>query len=109
ALARRGARAHLHAWRLVALHAADRHESALHVREFPGLEVEHAAPLHVLRRGVRHLAGRRASLAADAAPQIRDHGPARHMKFALRLMPPSPPTRARDPRRIPWHRSDRAT
>src|SRR5512145_273685 len=80
-LARSGARAHVHARRVVAVHAAHRHERALHIRILADLEVDHAPPLHAGRRRIRLLARRRARLAADAAAQIRDHGPARHAAF----------------------------
>src|SRR5690606_5982127 len=78
ALARRGTRTHLQARRVVAMHAARRHERALHVRKLAHLQVEHLAPLHARRGRVGVLAGRGAGLAPDAALQVRHHHPARH-------------------------------
>ena len=76
ALLRRGRRAHVLARRIAAVHAADRHEDAPHVRELAGLDVEHLAPLHARRRRVRVLARRGARLAADAPAQVHGHRPA---------------------------------
>ena len=78
ALARRRARADMHAGRIGAMLAADRHEDAGYVRITAGLEVEHLAPFHRRRGGVGVPAGRRAGLATDAAFQIRHHAPACH-------------------------------
>ena len=86
ALARGGRRTHAHAGRLVAMHAAHRHEDALHLGIFADFHVEHAPPLHAGRRRVGLFARGGAGLAADAAPEVGDHGPAGHSR---------PPARAR--------------
>ncbi len=78
ALLRRGGRADVHAGRIVAVLAADRHERAAHVRVFAEFHVEHAPPLDARRRRVGVAARRGARLAADAAAQVGNHGPARH-------------------------------
>ncbi|BAE50820.1 hypothetical protein amb2016 [Paramagnetospirillum magneticum AMB-1] len=78
ALAGGGRRTDLHAGRLVAMLAAGGQEDAPHVGVLPGLDVEDLAPLHAGRRGVGFLAGCRAGLAADAAPQVGDHHIAGH-------------------------------
>src|SRR5487761_2093622 len=51
-----GGWAHVHARRLVAMHAADRHENTLYRRVLAHFHVEHAPPLHVRRRRVGLLA-----------------------------------------------------
>ncbi len=56
------------------MHARDRQEGAVDVGKFAAFDIEHAAPLHARRRGVGALAGGRAGLAADAAPQVDHHG-----------------------------------
>src|SRR5262249_31055356 len=50
--ARRGRRAHMHAWRIVAVLTADGHEGATDLRIASSLDVEHLAPLHRWRGGV---------------------------------------------------------
>ena len=86
ALARRGRRADMHAGRVGAVLAADRHKGAVDVRERAGLDIEHLAPLHRRRRGVGMPAGRRAGLAADATLEIGHHGPARHGAASSRVI-----------------------
>ena len=86
ALARRGGRTDMHAGRVGAVLAADRHEGALHIRERAGFDVEHLAPLHRRRGGVGMPAGRGAGLAADAALEIGDHRPAGHVAPARRVI-----------------------
>ena len=86
ALARRGRRTDMHAGRIGAVLAADRHEGALDVGERAGLDVEHLAPLHRRRRGVGMPAGRGAGLAADAALEIGDHRPAGHVAASSRVI-----------------------
>ena len=78
ALARRRRRADMHAGRIGAVLAADRHKGAADIRIRAGLDVEHLAPLHRRRGGVGVPAGRRAGLAADAALEVGDHRPAGH-------------------------------
>ena len=75
ALAGRRRRADLHARRLRAVHAADRHEDALDARIFADLEIAYAPPLHRRRRHVGMLAGHRAGVAPDALLDIYDHAP----------------------------------
>jgi len=75
-------RTDVHAGRVGAMHAADRHEGAADVGVFADLEIEDAAPLHGGRRRVGVFAGGRAGLAADAAPEIGDHAPAGHRRFS---------------------------
>src|SRR5487761_2469704 len=75
----------MHARRLVAMHAADRHENTLYRRVLAHFHVEHAPPLHVRRRRVGLLARGRTGLAADAAAQVRDHGPAGHFPPPVRF------------------------
>src|SRR5450759_1641257 len=84
-LAGGGGRAHVHARRVVAMHAADRHEDTFHRRVLAHFHVEHAPPLHPRRGRVGLPARSGASLAADAAAQVRDHGPAGHFLSPARF------------------------
>ncbi len=86
ALARRGGRTNMHAGRVGAVLAADRHKGALHIRERAGFDVEHRAPLHRRRGGVGMPAGRGAGLAPDATLEIGDHRPAGHVAPARRVI-----------------------
>ena len=85
ALARRGRRTNMHAGRVGAVLAADRHKGALDIRERAGFDIEHRAPLHRRRGGVGMPAGRGAGLAADATLEIGDHRPAGHGAPARRV------------------------
>ena len=86
ALARRGRRTDVHARRVGAVLAADRHEGAVDVGERARLDVEHLAPLHRRRGGIGVAAGRGAGLAADAALEIGDHRPAGHDAVSSRVI-----------------------
>ena len=83
-LAGRRRRAHIHAGRVGAMLAADRHESPVHIGKRARLDVEDLAPLHRRRGGVGVAAGGGAGLAADAAFEVGEHRPACHV-----LAPPS--------------------
>jgi len=71
-------RAHLHAGRVVAVHARPRQEPDARAGELPLLEPEHVHPERGLRRVVLHLAGLHAGAAARTAVQVDDHGVPRH-------------------------------
>ena len=77
-LARRRRGADMHAGRVLAVLAADRHIGARHRWIRARLDVQHLAPLHGRRRRVGVLARRRAGLAADAALEVGEHRPAGH-------------------------------
>ena len=86
ALARRGRGTNMHARRVGAVLATDRHKCPIDVRERAGLDIEHLAPLHRRRGGVGMPAGRGAGLAAHAALEIGDHRPAGHDAASSRVI-----------------------